>query len=191
MVWGGQPWVKDLPFANAAYKYNFKPGESGKLILEFFVTPFDYAPADPSRAVQTKLEENKVIGMSWAVLDYDDERASRYAGFWNLSHKTTMYADASDLVAFRLMPIEKTLRKPIEADWSFQLVNPEDRVVAFRDRSYGEITSWHWDFGDGESSTERHPIHRYGKSDYFIVTLIVEGPDGKSRRGKVWDVTLP
>ena len=102
-----------------------------------------------------------------------------------------MYADASDLVAFRLMPIEKTLRKPIEADWSFQLVNPEDRVVAFRDRSYGEITSWHWDFGDGESSTERHPIHRYGKSDYFIVTLIVEGPDGKSRRGKVWDVTLP
>ena len=191
MVWGAQPWIKELPYANAAYKYNFKPGESGKLVLEFFVTPFDYAPPDRSRAVETKLEENKVIGMSWAVLDYDDEKAERYAGFWNLSHKTTMYGDASDLVAFRLMPIEKSLRKSIEADWSFQVVSQEDRVVAFRDRSYGNITSWRWDFGDGKSSSERQPTHHYEKEGEFIVTLRVEGPEGKSRRTKVWDVTLP
>jgi len=191
MVWGCQPWIKELPYANAAYQYNFKHGESGKLVLEFFVTPFDYAPPDRSRAVQTKLEEDKVIGMSWAILDYDDEKSERYAGFWNLSHKTTMYGDASDLVAFRLMPIENNLRKPVEADWSFQVVSQEDRVVAFRDRSYGKITSWHWNFGDGNSSTERHPTHRYEKSGEFIVTLKVEGPDGKARRAKVWDVTLP
>ena len=43
MVWGCQPWIKDLPYANAAYNYNFKPGESGKLVLEFWITPFDYA----------------------------------------------------------------------------------------------------------------------------------------------------
>jgi len=43
MVWGTQPWIKELPYANAANKYNFKPGESGKLVLEFFVTPLDYA----------------------------------------------------------------------------------------------------------------------------------------------------
>ena len=129
--------------------------------------------------------------MSWAILDYDDEEAERYGAFWNLSHKTTMYGDASDLVAFRLMPIEKSLRKPVEADWSFQVVSPEDRVVAFRDRSYGNITSWHWDFGDGKSSSDRHPTHRYEKAGEFIVTLHVEGPEGKAHRTKVWDVTLP
>ncbi|MBC8352083.1 MAG: PKD domain-containing protein [Planctomycetes bacterium] len=191
MVWGAQPWIKNLPHANAAYEYNFKHGESGKLMLEFFVTPFDHAPPDRSRAVPTKLEEDKVIGMSWAILDYDDEEADRYAGFWNLSHKTTMYGDASDLVAFRLMPIEKSLRKPVEADWSFQVISRRDRIVAFRDRSYGKITSWSWDFGDGTSSTERHSIHRYEKAGEFIVTLKVEGPEGKARRTKVWDVTLP
>lgn len=191
MVWGGQPWIKDLPYANAVCKYNFKHGDSGKLVLEFFVTPFDYAPPDSSRAVQTKLDEDKVIGMSWAILDYDDEKAERYGGFWNLSHKTTMYGDASDLVAFRLMPVEKSLRKPVEADWSFQVVSQEDRVVAFRDRSYGRITSWRWDFGDGTSSTERHPTHRYEKGGEFIVTLKIEGPEGKARRAKVWDVTVP
>jgi hypothetical protein len=191
MVWGSQPWIKDLPYANAAYKYDFKHGEGGKLVLEFFITPFDYAPPEKSRAVQTALKEDKVIGMSWAVLDYDDEKADRYAGFWNLSHKTTMYGDASDLVPFRLMPIEKNLRKPVEANWSFKVVSVADRVVAFRDRSYGNITTWRWDFGDGETSTDRHPTHEYKQPGEFIVTLRVAGPNGKDRRAKVWDVTLP
>ncbi|NUQ62387.1 MAG: PKD domain-containing protein [Pirellulales bacterium] len=191
MVWGAQPWVKQLPYANAVCRYRFKPRESGKLVLEFFVTPFDYAPADPARAVPSKLDEGAVIGMSWAVLDYDDENAEQYGGFWNLSHKTTMYANASDLVAFRLMPIERSLRKPVEADWSFQVISRPDRVVAFRDESYGDITSWQWDFGDGESSSERNPIHRYEKGGEFIVTLTVKAPEGKARHTKVWDVTLP
>lgn len=191
MVWGAQPWVKDLPYANAAYKYKFQPGESGKLVLEFFVTPFDYAPPERSRAVQTSLTEDKVIGISWAILDYDDENAKTYDAFWNLSHKTTMYGNASDLVAFRLMPIEKSLRKPVEADWSFQVLRPRERIVAFRDQSYGEITSWHWTFGDGQSSDEQHPTHRFEKPGEYVVTLKVAGPKGESRRTKVWDVTLP
>jgi PKD repeat protein len=89
------------------------------------------------------------------------------------------------------MPMEKNLRKPVEANWSFQVISQEDRLVAFRDRSVGDITSWHWDFGDGETSRERHPIHRYGKGGEFIVTLNVEGPAGKAKRTKIWDVTLP
>ncbi len=191
MVWGTQPWIKELPFANAAYQYEFKHGESGKLTLEFFITPFDYAPPEASRAVPSKLTEDKVIGMSWAILDYDDEHAEQYRGFWNLSHKTTMYGNASDLVAFRLMPVEKALRKPVEADWSFHVVSRRDRRVVFLDQSFGNITSWSWDFGDGKSSNDQHPIHRYEKAGEYIVTLHVEGPDGKARRTKVWDVTLP
>jgi len=191
LVWGSQPWIKDLPYANAVCQYDFKPGESGRLVLEFFVTPFDHAPSDRSHAVQTKLEEDKLIGMSWAILDYDNVKAERYDGFWNLSHKTTMYGNASDLVAFRLMPIEKHLRQPVEANWSFQVVSRQDRVVAFRDRSYGNIASWRWDFGDGKSSTEQHPTHRYEQPGEFIVTLYVEGLAGKARRAKIWDVTLP
>jgi PKD domain len=191
MVWGSQPYIKDLPYANAACTYNFKHGESGKLVLEFFVTPFDYAPPDEARALPSKLTEDKVIGLSWAILDYDDDKAERYGAFWNLSHKTTMYGDASDLVAFRLMPLEKSLRKPVEADWSFKVISKADRTVAFRDLSYGEITSWRWGFGDGATSNERHPTHRYEKPGEFIVTLHVSGPAGKARRAKVWEVTLP
>jgi len=128
--------------------------------------------------------------MSWSILDYDDEKAERYKAFWNLSHKTTMYGNASDLVAFRLMPLEPRFQKPIDADWSFRVLDMGRRLVAFQDLSDGEIQSWKWDFGDQTSSTERHPIHSYSKPGEYVVTLYVEGPKGKSRRAKVWDVVL-
>jgi len=191
-VWGCQPWIKELPYANAAYDYQFKHGEAGKLTLEFWITPFDYAPYEgPARAVESKLEENKVIGMSWAVLDYDDVNAKDNEGFWNLSHKTTMYGNASDLVAFRLMPLEAQWRKPVEAHWSFRVLDLKSRTVAFQDRSIGNIERYRWTFGDGEFSTEQHPVHRYKAAGEYIVTLEVEGPAGKSRWTKVRDVVLP
>ena len=191
MVWGCQPWIKELPYANAASSYNFQHGKHGKFTLEFYVTPFDYAPNNPTRALATQLKENGRIGMSWAVLDYDDEKSTTYDGFWNLSHKTTMYGNASDLVAFRLMPIESQLRKPIEAAWTFRVIDRTQRIVSFRDHSYGQITDWKWNFGDGKTSTERHPRHRYDKPGEFIVTLTVTGPKGQSQLEKIWDVTLP
>ena len=190
-VWGCQSWLKHLPWANAAYSYNFKPGESGKLVLEFWITPFDYASCDgPQRSMESSLEENKLIGMSWAVLDYDDVNAKTYKGFYNLSHKTTMYGDASDLVMFKLMPLEAKFRKPIEAHWDFKIVDMDRRLVAFRDESYGKITSWKWDFGDDTTSTEQHPIHAYQKPGAYNVTLSVEGPAGPAKFTKLGDVTV-
>jgi hypothetical protein len=191
MVWGCQPYVKDLPYANAAYRYNFKPGEAGRLTLEFWITPFDYAGCEgPERAVESRLWEGKTIGLSWAILDYDDVKAESYGAFWNLSHKTTMYGNASDLVAFRLMPLEPSLRKAIAADWRFTVLDMARRLVAFQDASEGEVRSWKWDFGDGTGSSERHPVHAYRAAGEYVVVLEVEGPAGKSRRSKVWDVTL-
>ena len=46
------------------------------------------------------------------------------------------------------------------------------------------------DFGDGATSAEQHPQHAYQKPGPYVVALYVEGPDGKSRRAKVWDVDV-
>lgn len=191
LAWGSQPWIKDLPYANAAYDYHFKPGDSGKLTLEFWITPFDYAgPEGPSRAVESVLTENKNIGLGWAVIDYDDVAAKGNNGFWNLSKEHTMYGNASFLLPFRLMPLEERFKNPIDARWSFKVVDMSRRLVSFTDESGGKITSWKWDFGDGTTSTEQHPIHAYQKPDHYIVTLWIEGPAGKARRTKVWDVAV-
>jgi PKD domain len=190
MAWSSATWIKEFPWANAAYDYNFKPGEPGKLVLEFYITPFDYAgPEGPQRAVESVLSENKIIGLSWAVIDYRDPNTNRRS-FWNLSRKHTMFGNASQLCAFKLMPLEPQFRKAIEAQWSWKVVDMDRRLVAFKDLSQGKVTSWKWDFGDGETSTEQNPVHQFRRAGSFVTILDIEGPDGKARRSKVWDVSL-
>ena len=122
------------------------------------------------------------------MIDYDGNAKNN--GFWNLSPEHTMYGNATFLREFRLMPLEPQFQKPIEAKWSFKVLDMSRRLVAFEDESVGKITSWRWDFGDGTSSTEQHPIHAYAKADQYVVALYIEGPAGKSRMSKVWDVWL-
>ena len=123
------------------------------------------------------------------MLDYDGNPPV-LQGFWNLSHSFQMALDASALVAFRLMPLEPRYRKPIIAEWGFTVLDMNERLVVFRDISKGTITSWLWDFDDGTTSTERHPIHRYNEPGEYTVVLTVEGPEGKAKRIKVRDVVF-
>lgn len=189
MVWGPQQWLKYLPYSNYAYDYNFRHGESGRLRMEFYITPFDYAsPEGPEKSVESRLYENKKIGLCWAVIDYDGGKQKN--GFWNLSKHHEMYGNASMQRLFTLMPIEPQFRKPVECEWNFTVV-PNTRTVCFRDQSYGPITSWHWDFGDGTTSTEQNPIHTYPRDfAHYVVTLTVDGPKGSARCCKVWEVCV-
>ena len=190
MVWGCQPWIAELPFANYAYDFKVRHGESGRLVLECWITPFDYAPYDgPERAVISKLVEDTIIGLSWSILEYDGK--GKREGHWNLAHNVQMVKDGSYLCAFRLMPLEEKFRRPVEADWKFRVLDMERRLVAFQDRSYGTVTKWHWDFGDGATSSEQHPIHQYEKPGVmYTVVLTVEGPEGKDKLSRVWDVAV-
>ena len=51
-------------------------------------------------------------------------------------------------------------------------------VVRFDNTSEGQISSVEWDFGDGETSTERSPNHRYTIAGAYDLTLNVSGPGG-------------
>lgn len=188
LAWGAPTWTKEFPWANAAQAFSFKHGESGKLVLEFWITPFDYAgPEGAHRAVESVLTENKIIGLAWIVIDYD---GATPRGFWTLSPQRTSYGDASALCAFQLKPLEARFQPTLAAQWSWTIVDMERRLVAFKDLSIGNITSWRWDFGDGTTSTEQHPQHTYAKPGSYVVILDVAGPDGTARRSKVWDVQL-
>lgn len=188
MFWGSATWVKEMPWSNSAQSFSFKHGESGKYLLEFWITPFDYAgPEGPARAVESVLTENKIIGLSWIVIDYDGKTPS---GFWILSPKRHSFGHASELCAFRLMPVEPVLLPKLAAQWTWSVVDMDRRLVAFKDQSVGQVTAWKWDFGDGTFSTEQHPQHVYAKPDRYVVILEVTGPEGTSRRSKVWDVQL-
>ncbi len=44
----------------------------------------------------------------------------------------------------------------------------------------GDIISWSWDFGDGNTSTEQNPTHEYDVSDTYDVSLTVVAENGCS-----------
>ena len=60
----------------------------------------------------------------------------------------------------------------------------EGRTVLFTDYSEpadagGQLTSWQWDFGDGQTSTERSPSHVFAPGDHQV-TLTVTDSEGRS-----------
>ena len=42
----------------------------------------------------------------------------------------------------------------------------------------GSVSSWHWDFGDGETSDEQNPVHTYYAEGIYDVTLTITNSDG-------------
>ena len=54
-------------------------------------------------------------------------------------------------------------------------------VIQFNDTSYdidGNVTEWHWEFGDGANSTERNATHQYNQIGTYAVNLTVKDNDG-------------
>ena len=59
--------------------------------------------------------------------------------------------------------------------------DPNDLTVEFVDQSVsteGDITSWEWNFGDGETSTEANPNHTYAEAGIYEVTLTIVTDEG-------------
>ena len=106
-VWGSQQWLIEKPWAEHAFRYDFAFKQAGPLVLEFYITPFNYASfRGPKHSAVHQMQAGETFGLSWSVLDYDEDD-SRYEGFWNLSHHTRMDYSASLLPDFKLMPIKK------------------------------------------------------------------------------------
>ena len=63
--------------------------------------------------------------------------------------------------------------------------------MAFIDRSYGNIKSWKWYFGDGKTSSEQNPVHTYeNPGTTYIVLLEVAGPEGEDKRARYREVMV-
>ena len=73
---------------------------------------------------------------------------------------------------------------PPNANFTWAPETPTDlETIQFTDLSTdsdGTIVSWHWDFGDGNTSTEQNHTHRYGNNGIYTITLTIWDDDNAS-----------
>jgi len=73
---------------------------------------------------------------------------------------------------------------PSSLQASFEYVI-EGSMVTFKDKSYGGVSEWIWNFGDGKGSTAQDPMHKYSQPGTYQVSLTVYNAHGQSSTAKV------
>ena len=63
-------------------------------------------------------------------------------------------------------------------------------TVIFTDQSTNDPTSWNWDFGDGDSSSEQSSSHTYNTAGTFSVSLTVSNSCGSDMEIKTDYITV-
>ncbi|PKL62972.1 MAG: hypothetical protein CVV31_03000 [Methanomicrobiales archaeon HGW-Methanomicrobiales-2] len=63
-------------------------------------------------------------------------------------------------------------------------------AVQFTDTSAGGPTSWTWDFGDGETSTEQSPAHTYATAGTYTVSLNATNAAGSNTHTEAGYITV-
>jgi subtilisin family serine protease len=77
--------------------------------------------------------------------------------------------------------LASALGPSLQADFAVSAVSGElPLTVDFTDRSFGDIVSWKWDFGNGATSTLPSPSHTFNQSGDFVVSLSVTDGAGQT-----------
>ena len=95
--------------------------------------------------------------------------------------KTNLFF-TTKLIAFALPLLLLTAcKKAPTADFTFEVDGSE---AAFTFSGEGDVSSYTWDFGDGNASSEMSPTHAYLTGGDFEVTLTVSNEDGDDSKTK-------
>jgi VCBS repeat-containing protein len=88
--------------------------------------------------------------------------------------------DGTTNAASAPVTVQAPKNKAPHAEFEVACPNP-DLTCAFTDKSSdddGNVTNWHWDFGDEQSSSDQSPSHTYAAPGTYHVTLTVTDNSG-------------
>jgi len=119
---------------------------------------------DTAASITTSDLQNPVFGFSGPGL-YDVSLTVTSSNGCKETHTETDFIEVFELpiAAFDLDPYSSTAL---------------DSRITFTDQSSGEIETWLWEFGDGDTSDEQHPQHTYLDTGTFSVSLHVFTENG-------------
>lgn len=109
------------------------------------------------------------------------------AGTYTVSLQTTNAADTSIVIKEAYISINESLKADFIAD---TLSGGIPLTVNFSDTSKGTPIAWIWNFGDGNSSTDKNPQHIYTSPGSYKVELeVIDAEGNRNTESKVNYIT--
>lgn len=158
---------------------------------------FEWAPPAPAAGATVEfidLSQGDPVAWEW---DFDDNSTSTEqfpshaytdAGTYEVTLTiTNSIGTAADVT--RQLSVSDD---PYLAHFSWIPEEPHaGQAVEFLDLSHGAPVAWHWDFGDGRTSIQQHPVHWFDAAGEFDVTLSVAfDPNGTILRSTTQTVEI-
>lgn len=173
---GGQtlevPYSAELPDGSDRLN-NVKVTTSGK--VQGGTASADVIFGDPTTVLNDKIHVDDTNGMSWKFADDASVKYEKvFTTIGEFENTVTIRETLQRETVTATAKIVIVLQDPPEADFSAEPrygIAPME--VHFTNLSR-DADEWLWDFGDGHTSTEKHPTHVYtGNRKHISVTLTV------------------
>jgi PKD repeat protein len=171
--------------------------ETTQMITILNVRPvmnFTYDPSNPTDLQIITFTDNcvdidgSIVTWSW---DFDDGNTSTdqhptHQFDDNKSYTVTLNVTDNDGATNETTRTISVSNVPPTVEFSYTPLKPNvDQTITFTDSSNdpdGSITSWSWDFDDGNTSTDQHPTHSYSDNGTYQVTLNITDNDGDTNQ---------
>lgn len=104
------------------------------------------------------------------------------------------FADKKSYPVFQWQPVEggggSDEVAPVADFTADVILGRVPMTVQFTDKSMNSPTSWSWNFGDGNYSTEQNPVHTYTTAGYYRIIQVVENGAGSSVKSNVYETVF-
>ncbi len=175
--------------AGVHHQATFTIEKNKKPVADFTYTPENPTDVDTINFVDHSSDEDgEVVSWFWEFGDGNTSSKQnpthKYADNGTYVVKLTV-KDDKNATSTKQVAIVVTNKAPV-AKFTYQPDKPKiGDEIQFTSQSFdddGNIVSYAWDFGDGNTSTEQNPVHSYEKKGTYNVTLTVTDNDGATHQ---------
>jgi PKD repeat protein len=111
-------------------------------------------------------------------------------GDYNIALTVTDDDGAEDLTTFVIRILNRRPTAKFLASGDFGNATTNFTFIPKVDDMDGEVAVFKWDFGDGNTTTEEAPVHRYGDDGIYNVTFQVLDDDGAGSDIVFWHIEI-
>jgi len=180
-------WVGKEPAAFGKFTGSVKVQNPKTPVAVFYASP--KSGTEPLSVKFTDKSTGKTTKWKWSFGDgkssTEKNPTHKYSKTGKYTVKLTVTNAAGSNTATKSKYITvKTSQAPVAVFYASPKSGTEPLSVKFTDKSTGKPNKWKWSFGDGTSSTEKNPTHKYSKTGKYTVKLTVTNAAGSNTATK-------